>query len=199
MLKRSVAQRNSAARKVLTAPFHAESRQFFERLFNAPKGFGKFYPPGSSSAGSGAAGNAGKTTAGAAKTAKPGGGAGGGGGGGGKKPSEPNPDASFNAAFLSTCVAIGMTYVALSAKQGTEISMQEFQSQLLEAGDVDRIIIANKTIARVVLKEGVPVNTISMFRSGASSSSGGDTLAATPDGMYTRNSFIPVLLFLILI
>jgi hypothetical protein len=34
------------------------------------------------------------------------------------------------------------------ANQGREISWQEFSGQLLESGQVDRILIANKTTAR---------------------------------------------------
>ena len=64
--------------------------------------------------------------------------------------------------------------MALSSRQGEEISMQEFQSQLLEAGKVDRIIIANKTIARIVLKEGISSSPIS---------NGGDIMAHKDDGM----------------
>ena len=67
-----------------SAKFHASGpKLFWERLLNAPKGFGKFYPPG-------AAGKSGasKTAENASKTAgsKTGGG---GGGGGGKKPDFP--------------------------------------------------------------------------------------------------------------
>lgn len=38
-----------------------------------------------------------------------------------------------------------------------EISWQEFQSQLLESGQVDRLIVSNKNLARVVLRSTVPV------------------------------------------
>lgn len=50
--------------------------------------------------------------------------------------------------------AVFLMYVAFSTavsgkmQSGREISWQEFCSQLLESGQVDRIMIANKTTAR---------------------------------------------------
>lgn len=169
MLKHGMKSPQSA-KKLLTAQFNAASRQMLERLFNAPKGFGKFYPPGSNSAGSGA-GNASKTATGAAKKAQPT--SGGGSGGGGRNPA-PLPDVQIPIAISAGLLLYGGLYLALSTKQGDEISMQEFQSQLLEEGKVDRIMIVNKTIARVVLKEGIPSNLMS--------TSGSDTMATKDDG-----------------
>ena len=154
---------------MMRSQFQTASRQIFERLFNAPKGFGKFYPPGSSSAGSGGS-TASKTATGTAKKAQPTGG----GGGGGKNPEPPTPEVLFQMSVVAGAILFGGAYMALSNRQGEEISMQEFQSQLLEAGKVDRIIIANKTIARIVLKEGI---------SSGSMSNGGDIMAHKDDGM----------------
>ena len=171
MLKHRITSSHPAT-SMLRSHFQTASRQMFERLFNAPKGFGKFYPPGSSSAGSGAS-TASKTATGTAKKAQPTGG-GGGGGGGGKNPEPPTPEALFQISVVTGAIIFGGAYMALSSRQGEEISMQEFQSQLLEAGKVDRIIIANKTIARIVLKEGISSSPIS---------NGGDIMAHKDDGM----------------
>ena len=147
MLTRSIVRQQSAtARKLVRAQFHTAPRQWLERLLckaNAPKGFGKFYPGGkSNSSGS-------KTAENSAKTAKPSGGS----GGGGKK-GEPDPDAVSTGALFMTAVTFVGLYAALSQKTGTEISWQEFSSLLLETGEIDRIIIANKTTARIVMKNG---------------------------------------------
>lgn len=166
----------SSARNALKAQFHAAPRQWLERVFsspNAPKGFGKFYPNG------GAAGGAkGKTAAeGAAKTAKPGGGgtggSGGGSGGGNKKRDTPDPDFMSPATATAAATTFVCMYIALSQKRGTEISFQEFHSLLLESGEVDRIIIANKTTARVVMKDGALTNysVLAQWRADGSSSS----------------------------
>lgn len=39
------------------------------------------------------------------------------------------------------------------SRHGKEISWQEFQTQLLESGQVDRLIVANKSIARVMVRQ----------------------------------------------
>lgn len=160
----------SSVRNALKAQFHAAPRQWFERVFcspNAPKGFGKFFPN------SAAGGTKGKTAAeGAAKTAKPGGG--GNGGGGNKKHDTPDPE-NFRQAATATAAATTFfcMYLVLSQKQGVEISFQEFHSLLLASGEVDRIIIANKTTAKVVMKDGAVTDytALAQWRADGSSSS----------------------------
>ena len=152
-MKRVALNHAVSARQLTKSQLHTAPRQWFERLLNgpsAPKGFGKFYPGGSTG------GASGKTASeGAAKTAKPSGGGGGGGNGsGGKKPQAPDPDQMANVVLASVITTLICAYSILSRKQGTEISSQEFHGALLESGDIDRIIIANKTTARVVMKAG---------------------------------------------
>jgi hypothetical protein len=45
----------------------------------------------------------------------------------------------------------------LENSKGKEISWQDFQKQLLESGQVDRIIVANNKHARVVLRQPVEI------------------------------------------
>lgn len=152
-VKRVALNHAVSARQLTKSQLHTAPRQWFERLLNgpsAPKGFGKFYPGGSTGSASGKTG-----AEGAAKTAKPNGGGGGGGNGsGGKKPQAPDPDQMANVVLASVITTLICAYSILSRKQGTEISSQEFHGALLESGDIDRIIIANKTTARVVMKAG---------------------------------------------
>ena len=174
-MKRLALNHVVSARQLSKSQLHTAPRQWFERLLsapNAPKGFGKFYPGGSSG------GATGKTAAegaaeGAAKGAKPNGGGGGAGGGGGKKPQTPDPDQMANVVFASVITTLICAYSILSRKQGTEISSQEFHGALLESGDIDRIIIANKTTARVVMKAGAAAHntTVNNWRSETDSSS----------------------------
>lgn len=68
--------------------------------------------------------------------------------GGGGSPSDDGSTMKF---FIA---AVIVSYVAFSGavsgkmQSGREISWQEFSGQLLESGQVDRIMIANKTTAR---------------------------------------------------
>lgn len=85
---------------------------------------------------------------GAAKTAKKGTNrsSGGGGTGGG----DGNANQPFSQHFLVACgiALVVATLLPVESRQGTEISWQEFCGDLLESGQVDRIIISNKTTAR---------------------------------------------------
>ena len=150
----------ASVRNALKSQFHSAPRQWFERVFsgpNAPKGFGKFYPNGT--AGSTKAKTAAES---AAKNSKSGGGGNGdssGGSGGNKKRDTPDPDFFTPASITAAATTFICTYIVLSQKQGTEISYQEFHSLLLETGSVDRIIIMNKTVARVVMKAGALTNS----------------------------------------
>ena len=127
----------------------------FGRLLNVPKGFGKFYPKGMGGGGKGGDKNsrAGRV-AGAASRGNSGGG--GRGGSGGKNdfpgglPEGPWRNASFG--MLLTLTAASLVMASSDAKPGREISWQEFQSQLLESGLVDRIVVTNKNMAKVQLR-----------------------------------------------
>ncbi len=67
--------------------------------------------------------------------------------GGPKKKPEDNDNALWK-----TAAALGTILFLLSSfedtKYGREISWQEFQKTLLETGQVDRIIVSNKNLAR---------------------------------------------------
>jgi AFG3 family protein len=108
------------------------------QLLMIPKGFGKFFPKGAAS----------KASKGSAQTnAKKGGTGGGNAGGGGP---------GFNGP-TETLMTLGLTgavyaYVTMRDNDGKEISFQDFQTQLLESGLVDRIIVTNKNVAKVVLR-----------------------------------------------
>lgn len=147
MLTRGVVrQQNATVRKLAQSQFHTAPRQWLERLLckgNAPKGFGKFYPGGK------AGGTSSKAAENSGKISKPSGGS----GGGGKK-SEPDPDAQSNMVLITAATTFVGLYIVLSQKSGTEISWREFSTSLLESGEIDRVIIANKTTARVVMKNG---------------------------------------------
>lgn len=175
MISRGLLLQRSAslANKPLNSRFHSAPRQWFESLFAAPKGFGRFYPPG---AGGKTAGNLtdnfermfssvifekkwkicnqnvrlikGEAGAKAGKSAgeKAGKGAGGGGGGNGDFPPE---NQLIKTVMISAALAGALLYSGVEPnRQGREISWQEFSGQLLESGQVDRILITNKTSAR---------------------------------------------------
>eukprot|EP00606_Chrysophyceae_sp_TOSAG23-5_P000356 GSChrysophyteH2.ASY1.ANO1.954.1 assembled CDS len=140
------------------------------RLLSVPKGFGKFYPKGS-------AGKAGKRKA---KTGHGVGGRGGGGGTGGGGNSGPElPEGPYKqVAAVMGGLLVTFTMFGLNSKNGRyvltawsclflailcqllsrqrEISWQDFQSQLMESGMVDRIIVTNKNVAKVVLRGPPP-------------------------------------------
>ena len=124
----------------------------FGRLLNVPKGFGKFYPKGMGGSGGADKGSrAGRAAGGAGKGSR-----GGGAGGGGKNdfpggmPEGPWRNASF--ALLLTLSAASLVLASSDSKPGKEISWQDFQSQLLESGLVDRIVVTNKNVAKVQLR-----------------------------------------------
>jgi hypothetical protein len=139
MLTRGVVlQRNViSVSKTLNSKVHSGPQQWFDRLFSTPKGFGKFYPPGSSSSGAGKAGeNAAKATKSGPKKS-------------GDGPEMPQmPEFNTGAAVaLSLVIAAALT-LSTETKNEREISFQTFQSQLLETGQVDKILVSNKTKAR---------------------------------------------------
>jgi hypothetical protein len=146
MLTRGAALQRNVVQisKTLNSKVHSSPQQWFDRLFNAPKGFGKFYPPGSSSSGAGKAGeNAAKATKSGGGGGKKSGGGGGGGGGSGFN-FEMNTGNAVAIAFI-IALSLGMS---TESKNEKEISFQTFQSQLLEAGQVEKILVSNKNKAR---------------------------------------------------
>ena len=54
---------------------------------------------------------------------------------------------------------------------GKEISWQEFRNQLLESGQVERIVVTNKNMAKVVMRRGTSGDAAG--DSGAAGESGG--------------------------
>jgi len=129
-----------------------------------PQGFGKFFPKGGrkpqqskkksstgkseKSAGEGTK-NSGST---GSKTKKK---AGSGSGGGG-------PMGDFNSP--GNLITVGLMLLLLSNmfggdRKGQEISWQDFKNHLLESGQVDRILVVNKTMARVAVRSSfTPTN-----------------------------------------
>jgi len=122
-----------------------------------PRGFGKFFPKGSAAGGEGASATAGKGKVNF-----------GSGGGGGKKPES---DGQMRSLILGGS-AIAALFFMLSGdvKSGREITWQEFQSQLLETGQVDRIIVTNKNVARVILRRPLDGSAPDGSGNGSSSS-----------------------------
>lgn len=140
----------------------------------APKGFGKYFPRGegggANSKKAGPINTGSKSNKGSSNkesstpkenssknTNKGGEGSGngsgrssGGGSGAGKKPES-------DKLKLASAMGIGLAaFLAIltldDMKKGHEISWQDFQRQLLEAGLVDRIIVTNKNLAKIVLR-----------------------------------------------
>jgi len=133
---------------------HAAAAGLKRLRFSVPKGFGKFYPKGTASGPAGkTAGAAGE--AGAKAKPKVSFGGGGGGGGGGRKPGD-GQDGQWRNLVLGGGAVVALFFLLSSdVKSGHEISWQEFQSQLLETGQVDRIIVTNKNVARVVVRRSL--------------------------------------------
>jgi len=77
----------------------------------------------------------------------------GGAGGGGKKPNGNGFDFQNMGAYwwLIPSTALLLVILISDMREGREISWQDFQTQLLEGGHVDRIIVTNKNIARFYL------------------------------------------------
>lgn len=132
----------------------------WNRLLNIPQGFKNYYPKGSKGNGSSsakkasedAAKNVGSKSESAAfksKSGYRGGGGDGGGGGGPNRPSSPN-----ELMMLLLATGLGAVYYIGQDKiRGSkEISWQEFSTVILESGQIDRLIVSNKKIAKVVLR-----------------------------------------------
>lgn len=136
--------------------------QMWNRLLNIPKGFRNYYPKGSkgneSSSAKKVGENAGKDVGSKSESANfksksgyrgSGDGGGGGGGGGSNKPSTP-PElvVALMAGGVGTLYYLGQDRM----RGSKEISWQEFSTVILESGQIDRLIVSNKKIAKVVLR-----------------------------------------------
>eukprot|EP01041_Mallomonas_annulata_P000104 gene104-146_t len=130
-------------------------KSFYDYLFSVPKGFRNFYPKqGKESPKGDGLGKSNPETAGAGAKEKPGGG--GGNGGPNKKPDTSNMWRAVVGLSMSAGALLLLTGVDVNT--GREISWQEFHGQLLEAGNVDRIVVSNKNMARVMLRRPVEVD-----------------------------------------
>ncbi|XP_060201955.1 ATP-dependent zinc metalloprotease FTSH 10, mitochondrial-like [Lycium barbarum] len=72
-----------------------------------------------------------------------------------------NPQENFmklNYNLLTPLLFIGfiLSSILLSPREQQEISFQEFKNRLLEAGLVDRIVVTNKSVAKVYVKSSAP-------------------------------------------
>jgi AFG3 family protein len=165
---------------------HTQSE--FSKMFQwlsggkVPKGFGNFYPKGAKTKPTGNAapkeakpsGSAGKNE-GESLNSKieqafggKGGKGGGGGGkkGGGKKGDEGGP--SMNQHFITAGLGLMLLSTLYGGpNNGQEINWQEFKTHLLESGEVDRIIIVNKTVAKVILRRSGTVQMPATAGAGA--------------------------------
>ncbi|GAB5037493.1 Hypothetical protein NocV09_08300030, partial [Nannochloropsis oceanica] len=146
-----------------------------ERLLSrVPKGFGQFYPKEGSAVG-GSGGNAGGSDrsgkggegakkggdgphsnhhkgAGGGGAGGQGHGGGGGGGFGGPGGGGGGP-ADSNGRLLTSILGLTALGLLLSSEpSGKEISWQEFVTQVLESGEVERIIVTNRNVAKVILR-----------------------------------------------
>ena len=142
-------------------------------VYTKPRGFEKFFPEKGGPAGGAAAG--GKSPSGAKEeaaagdqsTAKASGkkNAGPGGDGGNKNKNNNNNENEDN--FFMTLgaaiLAAGVTMYSFSRSTteafGKEISWKDFQTKLLQSGQVDRIIVKNKSVAMVLLRAPVDIAT----------------------------------------
>lgn len=127
------------------------------KLFSIPKGFKKFYPKSDKSSQGSSSTASSKVKANEPKTQ-----ATGGGGGGGNPNGRGNPTENALKALSAAAVASLAVYLIFQSNSDSfgarEISWQEFETTLLESGNVDRITVSNKNIAKVVLRRPVDTN-----------------------------------------
>ncbi|CAB1102840.1 unnamed protein product [Ectocarpus sp. CCAP 1310/34] len=168
-----------------------------------PKGFDNFFPKGG---GGGASpskegqGNAFPDTSGAKEDAdssagkegseastkasgqKKGKGGGAGGGSGGDKRTPGGQEMLVAAAIMALLFSLLTDSSGSSGKRPVEITWQDFTTLLLESGKVERIVVANHTTARVVMRE--PVDLRSMADGSNTMGGGGsDNMSRSePDG-----------------
>lgn len=135
----------------------------WNRLLSIPKGFRNYYPKGSkgneSAGGRKAAEDSAKRVGTQSESANfksksgfRGGGQNGGDGGGSGGGGGPSVPPEMLALLLATGVGAAY-YLGQEKIQGSkEISWQEFSTVILESGQIDRLIVSNKKIAKVVLR-----------------------------------------------
>lgn len=167
----------SIARSKIIQEERSKTRNAFEELYrflqaSAPKGFGKFYPKNTQKPGSGGSSNNGNLkppNTGSNKTGSKESSSSskqsssstfrssskksdGKGNKSGKNPDQ--PPMMEQAALLALLVtgATAMYMNSMDETKGNEISWQDFQRTLLEAGYVDKVIVVNNKTAKVVLR-----------------------------------------------
>ncbi|CAN4116072.1 unnamed protein product [Withania somnifera] len=64
---------------------------------------------------------------------------------------------NFNLLFPLLIVGFMLLSILMSPREKQEISFQEFKNKLLEAGLVDRIVVTNKSVAKVYVRSSAPV------------------------------------------
>lgn len=98
------------------------------------------------------------------------------------------PDPKFPVvALAATVTLILMLLNDLTTETGREITWQEFQSHLLETGNVERIIVSNKNIARVIMRAVTkPIDADGSDKS--SLGEGRDTMMRGSDGHFEKSS-----------
>lgn len=136
------------------------------RTSKPPKGFEKFFPNTSRNAGNGS------KKASNGKTEQSSGG-GGGGSSGGKKPGDGKEwwrDAYENPQqyiWLGVAVGVGTGWLLLSSGgYSREINWQEFRTNYLAKGEVEKLVVVNKNLVKVYLK-GDPNNSNISFNIGS--------------------------------
>ena len=164
-------------------------------LSKAPRGFGKFYPKGAAKeAGSGATPKS--TSTSTSKSGGSGGGSGGGDGGSGKAGGGKDGKGGggpMNNPLYQAGMAIGsiLLFQSLFSGQGegdnaTEITWQQFKRDYLEPGRVEKVVISNKNVAKVYVKNLDDGNS-----STESNTTGGYALdsAETPAGFRSLGTY----------
>lgn len=89
-----------------------------------------------------------------------------------KSPTDVTPSAQMIGAAALVAL-LGVSLINDYYYKGKEISWQEFQTHLLESGEVDRLIVTNKNVAKVVLRSHVKLpgeNGTSLFDDGSTTS-----------------------------
>jgi len=151
-----------------TRCYNTNSSSFFERWFNIPKGFKKFYPKegkgpsGSSSSEAGAKkakDKGAETFQSSAKKGK------GGGSGGNNKNNNNNDPLKGMWGYVPLIIGGSLATAAFlsfsSVDSMNEISWQEFQYLYLEPGKVKQVVVVNKQYAKVILNDGGEVTAAS--------------------------------------